>query len=311
MDMNEQYVVQVCNMLNTGIVILDKDFKVHYWNRWMEIHSGIPLGKITGIPIFDFFPNLNNPKFLRNCKSLFTFGNYYFLSQKLHTYIFPFHPVSASEFNFEFMQQSGSMFPLRGESGEIKYICLAIHDVTEMVSYEQKLLEMARRDILTGIYNRRFLEERMKEEFEKHRRYNRPLSLVIFDIDHFKHINDTCGHQYGDYILKSVTTAAKPCLRTVDTFARYGGEEFCCILPETHLTAALTVAERLRNAIATQEYFFNDTIIRATVSVGVSEVCENITTPDALFKGADDALYEAKKTGRNKVVSINNLNRLS
>ena len=302
MDTNNIYSTQICDMMNIGIVVLDKDFKIHYWNRWMELHSGIMPGSIVGSNLFDFFPNLNNPKFIRNCKSLFTFGNYYFLSQKLHHFIFPFKPVSASEFQFEHMQQSGSIFPIRNDKNEIQYICIAVHDVTELVAYEQKLIEMTKRDVLTGIYNRRYLEERMKDEFEKHTRYRRTLSLIVLDLDHFKGINDTCGHQYGDYILKSIVAIVKPCLRTVDVFARYGGEEFCCLLPETDIDAATRVAERLKDAVSAQEYFFQNTLIKVTISLGVAEACENTRTIDALFKNADDALYEAKKNGRNRVV---------
>lgn len=302
--MIEVHALQICNMMNLGIAVVDKDFKVHYWNRWLELNSGIPAEKIIGAKIFDFFPSLNNSKFVRNCKSLFTFGNYYFLSQKLHHYIFPFKPTSTLDFKFEYMQQSGSLFPIRSESNEIEYICITVNDVTELVAYEQKLLEITKRDVLTGIYNRRYLEERIKEEFEKHKRYHRPLSLIVFDLDHFKKINDTYGHQYGDYILKSSVSAVIPCLRNIDIFARYGGEEFCCILPETEMNAALHVAERIRTTIATQKYSFSDKPVKTTISLGVSEINDNTESTDSLFKNADDALYEAKKTGRNKVVSV-------
>jgi len=126
----------------------------------------------------------------------------------------------------------------------------------------------------------------------------------MFDIDHFKRVNDEYGHQCGDYILQSVCSRVTSIIRNIDIFARYGGEEFCCMLPETALEGAVQVAERFRKAIEEQENKYNDFNIKVTISLGVSELREEISSPDILMKKADDALYRAKNEGRNRVVPM-------
>jgi diguanylate cyclase len=293
---------QILETINIGIVILDEEMKVRYWNRWMESRSGIAEKKITGSPIFDFFPTLNTPKFLRGFKSVLTFGNFSFFSQKLHQYLFPFTPESSFESRFDKMQQSCFMGPLRDKDNAITALYLTVQDVTELAAYENKLLEMNLRDALTGVYNRRFLEMRLRDEFERHVRYSRKFSIIMFDIDFFKKVNDTYGHQCGDFIITSVSGKVASIIRKTDFLARYGGEEFCCILPETDVASAAILAERFRTAIAGMNNIYLDSEIRVTISLGVSEIREEISTPEALLQKADKALYMAKDTGRNRVV---------
>ena len=146
---------QLFDLVDIGLVILDQELNVCKWNRWMEFHSGIGTEEILGKPLFDFFPTLNNPGFLQTVKFVLNFGNFYFFSQKLHHYLFPFHPRSSLESNFEYMQQSCNMGLLRENGTSRKYIYITVKDVTEAAIYEQRLLEMNMRDGLTGIYNRR------------------------------------------------------------------------------------------------------------------------------------------------------------
>ncbi|MBI5408815.1 MAG: diguanylate cyclase [Nitrospirae bacterium] len=295
---------QIFNAINIGIVILDRDLKIHEWNRWMEVYSGLAVDKVKGSPIFDVFPQLNNPKFIRSCKSVFHFGNFCFFSQKLHRYLFPFRTKGYADSKFEYMQQSCAMGPLRDENNEIKYLFIYVQDVTEVASYEQKLVEMNLRDGLTGIYNRRFLESKITDEFNRHKRYGSIFSIIMFDIDHFKVVNDTYGHQCGDFILKSISSRISSAIRNVDYLSRYGGEEFCCLLPETGLKAALIVAERFRTAIMEQENNYDGTLVKVTISLGVAETREGVDSHVMLIKKADDALYRAKKEGRNRVEAM-------
>lgn len=293
---------QIFDAINLGIIILDKDLRVQGWNRWMEVHSGIPADEMRNNSIFIAFPHLNNPKFMRSCKSVFSFGNFCFFSQKLHQYLFPFKTTSYSDARFDYMQQSCAMGPLRDENNEIKNIFIYVQDMTEVAAYEQKLVEMNLRDGLTGIYNRRFLETKLKEEFNRHKRYGGIFSIIMFDIDFFKKVNDTYGHQCGDFILKSISSRATSLIRNVDYIARYGGEEFCCVLPETGIPAATAVAERFRAAIEHQENNFDGNLIKVTISLGVAEFNEALVTANMLIKKADEALYRAKREGRNKVI---------
>ncbi len=296
---------QIFDMVNIGIVILDKDLHICNWNRWMEIHSRIRRNEIIGALLFDFFPHLDTPRFMKNFKSVATFGNFAFFSQKLHNYLFPFEVTSQWGSEFDHMQQSCTMGPLRDDNNVIRHIYIMVQDVTEVTSYEQKLLEMNMRDGLTGSYNRRYMEFRLQQEYERYQRYARPFSIIIQDIDFFKKINDTHGHLAGDAVLKAFTDLIVSSIRKVDIFARYGGEEFCCLLPETDLKNAATLAQILRKKVEKRIFRFNDTGISITISQGVAELNSAVTSPDSLLKRADEALYEAKRAGRNRVVVKN------
>jgi diguanylate cyclase len=295
---------QVLDMLNMGVVILDTDLCVQYWNNWMIRHIAIDRKMIVGAKLTELFPNLDNPLFLRSIKSVITFGNYYFFSQRLHRYLIPMKPTGAFPTQFKFMQQSCTAYPIRDENNAVRQICITIQDVTEIAAYEKILLDINLKDSLTGAYNRLFLTTRLQEEFERHRRYSRTLSLIMLDIDYFKKVNDTYGHQCGDFILKSVCETITAILRKVDMLVRFGGEEFCCLLPETDLQSALIMAERIRKAIEKKEFRFSDAVIRITVSLGVHEFRGDIDSPDTLLRTADEALYRAKEAGRNQVFSI-------
>jgi len=156
-------------------------------------------------------------------------------------------------------------------------------------------------DGLTGIFNRRYFETKLIEEFDRHIRYNRPLSLIMIDIDHFKKINDSYGHQAGDFILKKLATLIDERIRTIDIASRYGGEEFCCLLPETTIDSAMALAEFLRIGVETEIFQFKDKRLRITISQGVSEINTDVDSAESLLKLADDALYESKRNGRNRI----------
>jgi len=293
---------QVFDMVDIGLVILDRDLKVRHWNRWMELHSGVRADQIVGSYVFDFFPNLKRPRFLNNCKAVLTFGNFCFFSQKLHHYLFPFRPISTFDSEFKNMQQSCTMGPLRNSEGGIDYIFIAVHDVTESVNFERKLVALNMIDALTGINNRRSLESHLKDEVDRYKRYGRPLSLIMFDIDHFKDINDTHGHQCGDFILQEIAVIIQRSIRTEDILGRYGGEEFCCLLPETPLASAAVLAERFREKIAKTTFNYACADISVTISLGVSSMTQEVVSAEMLLKKADEGLYRAKNAGRNKTV---------
>jgi diguanylate cyclase (GGDEF)-like protein/PAS domain S-box-containing protein len=295
---------QIFDAINLGIVVLDRDLLVQKWNRWMEIHSGIDADKIIGKSIFELYPDLESAKFKRSCKSVFSFGNFCFFSQKLHSYLFPFQSETYLGSEFEYMQQSCAMGPLRNDKGEISSLYIYVQDVTENADYQEKLKDLNIKDGLTGIYNRRFLEARLKEEFFRYKRYSGRFSMIMIDIDNFKEINDKHGHQCGDFILKMVSARISSAIRNIDYLIRYGGDEFCCLLPETGLEGAFTVAERFRALIEFQDNNYDDENINITISLGVSAICDSVDTPEMFIQKADEALYKAKKEGRNKAVAM-------
>jgi diguanylate cyclase len=294
---------QIFETVNFGLVILNTELKVTHWNHWMARHSGIDADQITGAFLFDFFPELNTPRFLRNSKVVLSFGNFSFFSQKLHHFLFPFKPVGSFKSMFEHMQQNCTMGPLRNDEDLITGIFLIVQDVTELASYEQKLIEMNIKDGLTGIYNRRFLQTRLNDEYQRHKRYGMKLSLIMFDIDFFKKVNDCHGHPCGDAVLQSVASTISAIIRQTDCLARYGGEEFCCLLPQTDLAAASVLAERFRQLIEAQITLCRETNVKVTISLGVSELTAEDSV-EALLKRADEALYQAKNAGRNRVAAL-------
>ncbi|MFH1539244.1 MAG: sensor domain-containing diguanylate cyclase [bacterium] len=158
-------------------------------------------------------------------------------------------------------------------------------------------------DTLTGLHNHGHFQEKLDEEIERARRYRRPLSLLMIDVDHFKRVNDRFGHLRGDAVLREFAHLMRGNLRSVDFSARYGGEEFAAILPETTAPEARIVAERLRNMIEGHAFPLGDSgrTIRTTISVGVSSVGEKIRDKAELIDRADRALYLAKSAGRNRV----------
>ena len=173
----------------------------------------------------------------------------------------------------------------------------------ELQQLNDRLLSISRTDGLTGLINRRHLEERLQEQFEHAKRLAEPFSVVMCDLDKFKSVNDTYGHQAGDAVLKQLADLLTEQAREIDHVGRYGGEEFMLVLPGTVLDAGVTFAERVRHAIEGHTFTFDGGAIRRTGSFGVAAWPHpKISGCDGLVKAADDALYVAKETGRNKVV---------
>jgi diguanylate cyclase (GGDEF)-like protein/PAS domain S-box-containing protein len=174
-------------------------------------------------------------------------------------------------------------------------------DITARKQTEIVLREMALTDPLTGVANRRHFFARAKEEFGRARRYARPLSFLMLDMDHFKRINDRYGHARGDLVLKAFCDGCRALLRDVDLFARTGGEEFAVLLPETTLDGARVIAERLRQFTAGQKVETEGGEITWTISAGVAMSEPSDADLDACLQRADNALYRAKERGRNRV----------
>jgi diguanylate cyclase (GGDEF)-like protein len=169
----------------------------------------------------------------------------------------------------------------------------------------QEIQRIAVLDGLTGIYNRRFGMQRLREEFGRAQRSETPLALIMLDIDHFKSINDTYGHQVGDRAIKLVVKLAKTVLREGDILVRYGGEEFMIVLPGAAIDDAVEVAERLRHKVSDTMLQNGDKQIHLTVSLGVAGYPElDVSEEGQLIALADEALYKAKETGRNRVVDV-------
>lgn len=169
-------------------------------------------------------------------------------------------------------------------------------------AYHQEIYRLTTVDSLTQVYNKRYLLETMEREIARAHRYENELSIVMFDIDHFKEVNDTHGHLAGDHILRELSLEIRNRIRQSDIMGRYGGEEFVIILTNTGLNDAVSFAEKVR--ISTQQHSFNfeDKNIPITISLGVAQLEKDMETPEALIEKADTNLYRAKENGRNQVV---------
>ncbi|MFQ5407964.1 MAG: GGDEF domain-containing protein, partial [Anaerolineales bacterium] len=165
-----------------------------------------------------------------------------------------------------------------------------------------RLLELARVDSLTGLINRRHSFEIAEQEFQRARRYKRPLAVIMLDLDHFKRVNDTHGHAVGDEVLQAVAQRCRQNLREIDTLGRYGGEEFLVVMPEVELAHARQAAERLRSCVAGAPLETEIGPVALTISLGVAVLTAAHADLPPLVKAADAALYAAKEGGRNRVV---------
>jgi diguanylate cyclase (GGDEF)-like protein len=167
----------------------------------------------------------------------------------------------------------------------------------------RRLYESSVLDPLTGSYNRKHFAERLTSELAYAKRHKAPLSMLMFDLDHFKRVNDSFGHLGGDHVLRTVAALVKKTLRAEDVFARYGGEEFAIIARGIDVDQALLFAERVRGIIETARIEFNQSRIPVTISVGVASLaCVTDPTADGLVAKADERLYTAKRGGRNRSV---------
>lgn len=169
--------------------------------------------------------------------------------------------------------------------------------------YHEEIYRMTIVDGLTQIHNKRALFEALEKELMRARRYERDLSLLMFDIDFFKRINDQYGHLAGDHVLRELARVVQERIRREEVFARYGGEEFVILLPETPLPGAAALAENLRARVANHAFVFQGERIPVTVSIGTALLGENDKVAADLIQRADEKLYEAKRGGRNRVCS--------
>ena len=168
-------------------------------------------------------------------------------------------------------------------------------------SYHEEIYRLTTVDGLTQVFNKRYFMENLEREISRCKRYGRDLSLLIFDIDHFKKINDTYGHLAGDAVLKQLAGLVKFHIRREDFLARYGGEEFTIILPEIDHESAMVMAEKLRSLVEEERFFFEKVAIPVTISLGVASFNEHVTEAIDFIRESDKFLYEAKNAGRNRV----------
>jgi diguanylate cyclase (GGDEF)-like protein len=296
--------------INVGVVTLGPGLVVLQWNRFMETHSGQPAGAVVGHELFTRFPELPRDWLESKIRGTFARRTPGFCSWRNRASLFPFvHRTPAGE--RVPMRQDCAFIPLAaggGEGDEVEAVALVIIDASDTYQTQRRLdaaladlAALSDRDGLTGVYNRRKLDQILQTEFERAGRYGGMVSVVLVDIDHLQRINDQQGHLIGDETLRHVARTAQATLRTTDTLARYGGEELIAVLPEVGLEGAIAAGERIRVGVAESPVIGSPRPFNATVSVGVATFHPALTTPPALVDEADQALHRAKLAGRNQV----------
>ncbi len=274
----------------------------------MANHSGLSADTVIGKNLFDCFPELPKAWLSKKIQGVFLLKNLAFTSWEQRPYLFRFPHNRPITGEISHMYQDFTFMPVKDETGEVDSVYITLFDMTdtailqtELKNAFDSLSEISNRDGLTGMYNRRYLEQQLSMEFDRCKRYTGEFSFIIFDLDHFKRVNDTYGHLAGDEVLCAVSRRIQSLLRNVDVLGRYGGEEFGVILPSTSLEGALIVAEKLRQAVAQEPVMFKEISIPVTTSIGVVDFKPDAPNYEHLIHCADLALYYGKENGRNRV----------
>jgi diguanylate cyclase (GGDEF)-like protein len=298
---------ELLNSIEVGVVILDRTFEVKVWNKFMENHGGMRSGDMVGKSLFSQFSEIDEQWLRTKVDPVFNLKSPVFIIWEQRPYLFKFgcnRPVTCAA---DHMYQNVTMFPIVDKAGHVEQFCMLVYDVTEqalgklgMEHLNEELKTASRVDGLTGLYNRRYWQERFDEVFKLSKRRGKPSTAMMLDIDHFKRINDTYGHQAGDKVIKMLAALIKRCTRETDLAGRYGGEEFAIILTDSALDNAKVVAERIRQFAQRLEVEHEGKTIRFTISLGLAEFDSNIKSAMGWLELADQALYEAKQNGRNQ-----------
>lgn len=292
----EQYLRTITSQLAEGLLVIDNDWRLLTMNseaeRLLGWNSRELIGQNINVIISEHCPEKTVDMSKCPITKAITEG----VLQRLD--------------NAPFTTKDGETLPVSFavapffDGNIIQGAIITFHDITELLQYQTKLKIMATHDPLTGVKNRGEIERLLTLEIDRVKRYQRPLTILLLDIDHFKSINDTYGHQSGDVVLQNTCQNIEQQLRPNDALGRYGGEEFLIILPEISLSAATMVAERLRKSLAEMAVTTAQHVdIRFTVSIGVAAYTESTDSIERLVIVADEMLYKAKQSGRNRVMS--------
>lgn len=307
-DISEMHLLLgIIHNVDVGLVVLDRDYRIKIWNHFMWNHSGINPFTLTDKNLFEEFPELPAQWLQKKLDTVFLLNNRAFSSWQQRPFIIRFNSYNPITGRSDTMFQNMTIFPLTGISGDVEHVCLMLYDATDaaldetaLQSLNEELDRLGRTDGLTGLLNRRAWENSLQTEFKRFTRSEKPSTLVMFDIDHFKKVNDTYGHQAGDEVIRVTSALLQETKREMDIAGRYGGEEFCVILLDTDSQGGMIFAERLRKAVEATLVTYEDQAIHFCISLGVAEISKEIGHHTAWLERADKALYHSKEGGRNR-----------
>ena len=300
---------QLLDHLSLGIVVIDREMKIIFCNRWLAEHSLLDTEEMIGKKIHDLFPDLQNAKFVKKAQEVLETRQPVFFNNKINQHLFPFFSGrSYIEKVLAPMEQTVILSPLCDKQGEPEHVLVSIFDISDWIFHQNALLsskedmkKLSHTDDLTQVSNRRRIMKKLAEEIQSHSRKKRPMSIAMLDIDHFKKVNDSFGHQCGDMILYEMAQMISGMLRDYDSIGRYGGEEFLIILPETTNEQAFKICDRIRIAAQDHIYNYKGRELQVAMSIGIAaKPAEENILMNLIIKEADRCLYIAKETGRNR-----------
>lgn len=301
------WAMQILSELDAGLIVIDQNYTVCAWNSFMQAYSGIRADQIIGKSLFEVVTDLPEQWLRRKVDSAFKLRSRSFSCWEDRPYLFKFKYFSPISNGMEQMHQNVNFSPLTSVNGEVTHVSILINDVTDiarnklhLIDSNQKLSDLSRTDGLTKLYNRRYWENCLLNEFERCQVSGAVSSIVIFDIDHFKRVNDTYGHTVGDEVIRRTADELRKASRTSDISGRYGGEEYTVILPGTCANQALYFTERLRKRIEQSLIEYEGCSVKYTISLGICELSPYQTSHLTWLEHADKALYFSKENGRNR-----------
>ena len=300
---------RLVNNIDVGIVVLDRDFKVHAWNPFMQNHSGLSAEKVLHKSLFAHFDYISIEWFQNKCEAAFDMQTPVYILWEQTPYLFKFTAARPITSALDHMVQNITILPIPNENPMLNQICILVYDVTDYALSKRQLDKanldlqaISRIDGLTNLNNRRYWQECFEREYKLAMRNGSAITLMMLDIDHFKRINDNYGHSVGDRVIQMLGLLIKKATRSTDILGRYGGEEFAVVLPNTETKEAAIVAERLRRVVEKSTVKYEDQFVQFTISIGISQLKPVYQNAGQWLESADQALYKAKEAGRNRLV---------
>lgn len=303
------WVMQIIDTMDSGLVVIDnKNYDVCVWNSFMQSYSGIPAQSIMGKNLFTACPELPEAWLTAKIEISAGLETQSFSSWEDRPHVFNFKNFSPISQGLNQMYQNLVITPLKSLTSTTTHTAIMVHDVSDIAlnkihlrETNQHLSYISRTDGLTHLFNRAHWETCLKEVFDSCKVTGEPASLVMFDIDHFKKVNDTYGHGVGDDVIREVSSLLRRSSRKTDYCGRYGGEEFTALLPGTTEDQAYYFAERLRKKVESTLVKSGNVDVKFTISLGVCEFRPEFNDYLEWLTETDKSLYESKQNGRNQV----------
>lgn len=307
-----QQQLELLQFLDIGLIVIDTTLEIKIWNSFMINHTAIDKEEALDKNLFDLIPSLPEDYLRRKFDSVIALQNTLTITWQQRPYLFKmdnYRPITSAA---EHMYQNVRIMPLINANTVVDHIAIVIYDVTEsaraQLTFKQQneqLTLSSRIDPLTQVFNRGYWEHRLQTEFKRFSRVKTKSVLVMLDIDFFKKVNDTYGHQAGDNVLRFMGDLLKQQYRVTDIIGRYGGEEFGILLLDTTTERAEVLVEKLRLEIENSIIRHEKSEIKITLSFGLTQISDQFKSHEQWIDLADKALYLSKQNGRNRATVLN------